>query len=150
MPGLFLFIEGNIVRKSWGEQNLEFKIRSVDLLNELATKKVNGLALRFDVQAVTSQFIDSIDKLCKKNAGSAALRMYLKDEGASLQAEVLSRSARIKPTNLLINELKRLADVGVVTDKQEVRWLTEQPLKLSQKTEVGTTSPDFVLEEVEV
>ena len=150
MPGLFLFIEGNIVRKSWGEQNLEFKIRSIDLLNELATKKVNGLALRFNVQSVTSQFIDSIDKLCKKNAGSAALRMYLKDESASLQAEVLSRSARIKPTNLLINELKRLADVGVVTDKQEVRWLTEQSLKLTQKMEVGTISPDFVLEEVEV
>jgi hypothetical protein len=99
---------------------------------------------------VTSQFIDSIDKLCKKNAGSAALRMYLKDEGASLQAEVLSRSARIKPTNLLINELKRLADVGVVTDKQEVRWLTEQSLKLTQKTEVGTISHTFVLDEVEI
>jgi hypothetical protein len=50
----------------------------------------------------------------------------------------------------LINELKRLADVGVVTDKQEVRWLTEQSLKLTQKTEVGTISPNFVLEEVEV
>jgi hypothetical protein len=66
-----------------------------------------------------------------------------------VQAEVLSRSARIKPTNLLINELKRLADVGVVTDKQEVRWLTEQPLKLSQKTEVGMIPTPFALDEVE-
>ena len=149
MPGLFLFIEGNIVRKSWGEQNLEFKIRSIDLLNELATKKVNGLALRFEVQAVTPLFIESIEKLCKKNSGTAVLRMYLKDDEASLQAEVLSRSARIKPTNLLINELKRLADVGVVTDKQEVRWLTEQSLKLTQKTEVGMVATPFALEEVE-
>jgi hypothetical protein len=49
----------------------------------------------------------------------------------------------------LINELKRLADVGVVTDKQEVRWLTEQPLKLSQKTEVGMIPTPFALDEVE-
>jgi len=150
MPGLFLFIEGNIVRKSWGEQNLEFKIRSMDLLNELANKKVQGLALRFTAQDVTSQFIDTVDKLCKKNSGNAALRMYLRDEVDAIQTELLSRSARIKPTNQLINDLKRLAEVGVVTDKLEVRWLTEQTSKLNQKTEVGTFSPTFVLEEVEI
>ncbi|NOS94092.1 MAG: DNA polymerase III subunit alpha, partial [Cyclobacteriaceae bacterium] len=44
MPGLFLFIEGNIVKKAWGDQSLEFKIRSIDLLNELANKKLQGLA----------------------------------------------------------------------------------------------------------
>jgi len=150
MPGLFLFIEGNIIRKSWGEQNLEFKIRSMDLLNELANKKVQGLALRFTAQEVTSQFIDTVDKLCKKNSGNAALRMYLKDEVDALQTELLARSARIKPTNQLINDLKRLVEVGVVTDKLEVRWLTEQASKLSQKIEVGTFSPTFVLEEIEI
>lgn len=150
MPGLFLFIEGNIVRKSWGEQNLEFKIRSMDLLNELASKKVHGLALRFNVQDVTIQFIDTLDKLCKKNSGNAALRFYLKDESESIQSELLSRTARIKPTNQLISDFKRLAEVGVVTDKLEVRWLSEQVSKLIQKPEVGTFSPTFVLEEVEI
>ena len=85
MPGLFLFIEGNILRKSWGEQNLEFKIRNIDLLNELATKKVQGLALRFPVQSVTEDFINSLEKLCKKHSGKAALRMYLKDDYESIQ-----------------------------------------------------------------
>ena len=113
------------------------------------TKKVQGLALRFATQDVTPLFIDSVDKLFKKNSGNAALRMYLRDEAESLQTELLSRSARIKPTNQLINELKRLAEVGVVTDKLEVRWLTEQSVKLNQKTEVGTISSTFVLEEVE-
>jgi DNA polymerase III subunit alpha len=149
MPGLFLFIEGNIVRKAWGDQSLEFKIRNIDLLNELAPKRVQGLALRFAVQAVTSDFIDSLEKLCKKNTGNAALRMYLKDEAESMQTELLSRTSRIKPTNQFISELKKLADVGVVTDKLEVRWLTEQASKLSQKTEVGTISPTFVLDILE-
>ena len=150
MPGLFLFIEGNIVRKSWGEQNLEFKIRSMDLLNELASKKVQGLALRFRVQDVTTQFIDTLDKLCKKNSGNAALRVYLKDEIELLQSELISRTARIKPTNQLISDFKRFAEVGVVTDKLEVRWLGERVSKLTQKTELGTFSPTFVLEEIEI
>ncbi|MDH4058447.1 MAG: DNA polymerase III subunit alpha, partial [Cyclobacteriaceae bacterium] len=28
MPGLFLFVEGTIIRKTWGDQSLEFKIRN--------------------------------------------------------------------------------------------------------------------------
>jgi DNA polymerase III subunit alpha len=145
MPGLFLFIEGNIVRKSWGEQNLEFKIRNIDLLNELASKRVSGLALRAEAESIDDLFIDTLDALCKKNSGQAALRIYLKSQQA-LQAELLARTVRIKPTNELIRELKRLAEVGVVTDKQEVRWLSEQAINATPKAEVGTISPNFVLE----
>lgn len=43
LPGLFLFIEGTIVRKNWGEQNLEFKIRNIEILNELTSKREKGL-----------------------------------------------------------------------------------------------------------
>lgn len=149
MPGLFLFIEGNILRKSWGEQNLEFKIRNIDLLNELAGKRVSGLALRAEAESIDDLFIDTLDALCKKNIGQAALRIYLKNQQA-LQTELLSRTVRIKPTNELIKELKRLAEVGVVTDKQEVRWLSEQPINAPAKAEVGTISSNFVLELAEV
>lgn len=148
MPGLFLFIEGNILRKSWGEQNLEFKIRNIDLLNELANKRVSGLAIRAEVETIDSQFMESLEKLVKKNAGQAGLRMYLKGQDA-LQTELLARSVRIKPTNELIKELKRLAEVGVVTDKLEVRWLTDMPTNTITKTEVGTISSTFVLEVLE-
>ncbi len=150
MPGLFLFIEGNILRKNWGEQNLEFKIRNIELLNEIGTKRVAGLALRFSAQTVTADFIETLDKLCKKNTGNASLRFYLKDDLESIQTELLARSGRIKPTNPFIKDLKKLAEVGVVTEKQEVRWLTEQTLNAKSKMEVGTISSTFVLDEVEI
>ena len=151
MPGLFLFIEGNIIRKSWGEQNLEFKIRNIDLLNEVATKRVQGLALRFPVQSVNEDFITTLEKLCKKNSGNAALRMYLKDDYESIQTELLARIIRIKPSNNFIKDLKKLAEVGVVTDKLEVRWLSELAAKAQQplNTELGTISSSFVLDTIE-
>ncbi len=149
MPGLFLFIEGIIARKPWGDQSLEFKIKNIDLLNELSAKRVQGLALRFAAQAVNADFIDSLEKLCKKNSGTAALRMYLTDDFSPLQSELLARSSRIKPSNQFINELQKLAEVGVVTDRQDVRWLSEQASKTNQKPEVGTFSPTFVLDPIE-
>jgi DNA polymerase III subunit alpha len=150
MPGLFLFIEGNVLRKSWGDQELEFKIRNIDLLNELAGKRVQGLALRCSIDEVSENFIDSLEKLCKKNSGSSNLKLYLRDE-SGIQTELLARSQRIKISNQFINELMRITEVGVVTDKSETRWLAEIVHKTagSEKTEVGTFSPTFMLEPVD-
>ena len=66
-----------------------------------------GLALRFTVQSVTEEFMNSLEKLCKKNSGKAALRMYLKDDYEGIQTELLSRSSQIKPTNTFIKELNK-------------------------------------------
>jgi DNA polymerase III subunit alpha len=151
MPGLFLFIEGGVVRKSWGDQNLEFKIRNIELLNELGSKRVLGLALRCQVDSISTSFIEKLEKLCKKNSGNSTLTFYLKDETEGIQAELLSRSCRIKVSNDFIKELKRLNEVGIVTDKSETRWLTETVSKpvLAEKTEIGTISPTFMLETVD-
>lgn len=149
-PGWFLFVEGNVLRKNWGDMNLEFKIRNIDLLNELASKRVQGLALRCNVADVSATFIDQVEKLCKKNKGPSGLKIYLKDPAEGIQAELLSRACQVKVSNALINELKRISEVGVMTDKSETRWLAEvaKPI-LAEKPELGTISPTFVLESVD-
>ncbi len=148
-PGLFLFIEGNVVKKSWGEQNLEFKVRNIDILNELASKRVMGLALRIGTNSITPEFVDSLDKLCRKNTGKGVLRMYVKDDVESIQTELMARGIQIKPTNNFIKDLKRMAEVGVITDKNDVRWLTDQANKPEGAAVLGTNSPTFVLDTVE-
>ena len=117
----------------------------------MATKRVQGLALRFPVQSVNEDFITTLEKLCKKNSGNAALRMYLKDDHESIQTELLARIIRIKPSNTFIKDLKKLAEVGVVTDKLEVRWLSEIAAKVQQplNSELGTISSSFVLDTIE-
>jgi DNA polymerase-3 subunit alpha len=151
MPGLFLFIEGNVVRKSWGEQNLEFKIRNIDLLNEIASKRIQGIALRFSFDLVTYDFVKSIEKLCKKNSGNANLTLYLNDFSEGIQVELLSRTFRVKVGNDFIKELKKFGEVGIATDKGEIRWLSEIVHKPAtpENTEIGTISPTFVLEPVD-
>jgi DNA polymerase-3 subunit alpha len=151
MPGLFLFVEGNVVRKSWGDQELEFKIRNIDLLNELASKRVQGLALRCSVDTISEDFIESLEKICKKNSGNSNLKLIVRDETEGIQTELLARTQRIKVSNDFIKELKRLSEVGVITDKAETRWLTDTVQKTvgPEKTEVGTFSPTFMLEPVD-
>lgn len=149
--GLFLFIEGTIIRNTWGQMNLEFRIRNVELLSDIAQKRLMGVALRIPVQSVTSQLIESVERVCKKYPGNASLQIFIKDEAESIQAESLSRNYRLKPVNDCFQDLKKLAEIGVITDSANVRWLgEEQFVQPELKAEgIGTISSTFVLEEVE-
>ena len=63
MPGLFLFVEGNVLRKTWGEQNLEFKIRAIDLLNEIGVKRAKGLEVRVSTDALNPELVKQMEDL---------------------------------------------------------------------------------------
>lgn len=148
--GWFIFIEGNVLRSNWGQMNLEYKIRNIELLDELAGKRIQGVALRIPLQNVTRELITTLEKICDKNSGQAALKIFLKDEGEDLQVELISRATRIKVSNALIAELKKLGETGVFTDSTAVRWLTDDlPVQPKELSNIGTISDTFVLEEVE-
>ncbi|HEY5691645.1 MAG TPA: OB-fold nucleic acid binding domain-containing protein, partial [Cyclobacteriaceae bacterium] len=113
MPGLFLFVEGNIVRKTWGDQSLEFKIRSIDLLNELGLKRTKGLQLTVDTEAINAELINQIEKLCSEFSGECPLFLKLRDDKESINLELLSRKYRVKPVNEMVKKIKKIPDLKV-------------------------------------
>jgi DNA polymerase-3 subunit alpha len=153
--GWFLFIEGNIMRNTWGRMDVEFKIRSIELLNELSDKRVQGLALRVPVHAVNREMIDALEKLCHSNTGNAALQFFIKDEQENLQVELLSRGYRVRVSNALVTEFKKYAEMGLITERGHVRWLSEgipvQPVEeVPDFDDLGTNSSTFVFEPADV
>jgi hypothetical protein len=122
------------------------------LLNELAQKRIMGIVLKLPADLVTTKMIDSIEKICKENVGNSALQLYLQDEKESLQVELLSRVYRVRATNSCVHEFRKLAELGVVTEKGNVRWLTEEMSKdhALDSEGNGTKSPTFVLDSVEL
>lgn len=113
MPGLFLFVEGNIIRKTWGDQSLEFKIRNIDLLNELGIKRTKGLQLKMNTSIISSELIGQIEDLCSTFSGGCPLFLKLKDEGENINLELLSRKYRVKPINEMVEKIKKIPDVQV-------------------------------------
>ena len=150
--GWFLYIEGNVMRSNWGAMNLELKVRNIDLLNDISQKKLTGVALRVSLQAVSTQLIDNIERICKKYPGNAALQIFIKDEHEPIQVESLSRNYRLKPVNDCFQDLKKLAEIGVITESSNVRWLGEDQSKQQEIPDqvIGTISSTFVLEEAEL
>lgn len=143
-----LFIEGSAQRKTWGDQTLEFKIRNMESLHGLAEKRVQGIVLKLPLNGITQDVVQHIEHLCKTNAGKAAFHLYVVDEVESIQIELLSRAYRINVSNPVLQQLKKLGELGMMADKTGLRWLADdKPEELTtEPAEDGTNSSTFVLE----
>ncbi|MBS1488530.1 MAG: DNA polymerase III subunit alpha [Bacteroidetes bacterium] len=113
MPGIFLFIEGNIVRKTRGDMAMEFKIRSMDLLNEIGTKRAKGLQLKVTTATINQAFIAEVEKLCNEYSGSCPLYVKIQDEDEKINLEMLSRKFRIKAVNEAVVKFRKMKDVSL-------------------------------------
>ncbi len=112
--GWFVFIEGMVVRNTWGQQNIEFKIRNIDLLNEIGVKRSKGVQLNLTASEITQDLIGRIEGVCQEFSGSTPLYLKLKDEGENLSLELLSRKFRINPVNDMVKKMKKVGDVEIV------------------------------------
>src|SRR5690606_41062187 len=109
----FLVIEGSVVRKQWGDQSLEFRIRSIDLLNEIGAKRSKGLQLNLTAADLTNDVIENIEKVCQDYKGDVPLYLRITD-GGDVTLELLSRKYRISPVNDMVKRMKKVADVDVM------------------------------------
>ncbi len=61
------------MHNTWGQQNLEFKIRNIDLLNELGIKRSKGVKLRINANDITPDMIGIIEGVCGEYSGNTPL-----------------------------------------------------------------------------
>ncbi len=113
MPGIFLFVEGSILRKTWGDLAMEFKIKSMDLLNDLGVKRAKGLQLKLPVKSINKELIREIESICNEFNGSTPLFISLKDAEENITLELLSRKMRVRPVNELVKKMKRIPEAEV-------------------------------------
>lgn len=111
--GWFLFIEGAVIRNTWGQQNLEVKIRNIDLLNELGVKRSKGVQLKINAHDITLDLISKIEGVCQEFGGNTPLFVKVRDERENINLELLSRRFRVNPINDMVRKMKKMADLEV-------------------------------------
>jgi DNA polymerase III subunit alpha len=112
--GWFLFLEGAVIKNTWGQQNIEYKIRNIDLLNEIGIKRSKGVSLRVNASEITQDLIGKIEDLCQEFSGSTPLYLKLKDDTENMSLELMSRKFRVNPINDMVKEMKKVAEVEIV------------------------------------
>lgn len=111
--GWFLFVEGAVIRNNWGQQNLEFKIRNIDLLNEIGVKRSKGVSIRVNASDITQDFIGKIEDVCQEFAGNAPLYLKIFDAQENISLNVMSRRFRVNPINDMVKQMKKAGEIEV-------------------------------------
>jgi DNA polymerase-3 subunit alpha len=112
--GWFVLVEGSIIKNSWGQQTIEMKIRTIELLNELGIKRCKGVQAKVQTHEINAELINQIELICGKFSGNTPFYLKLRDEQDNISLDMLSRKFRISPVNDMVKELKKWAEVEVV------------------------------------
>ena len=111
--GWFLFVEGAVIKNSWGQQNIEFKIRNIDLLNEIGLKRSKGVQIRMNATEITRDIIGKIEDVCQEFSGNTPLYLKIRDDAENINLDLMSRRFRINPINDMVKKMKRVGEVEV-------------------------------------
>lgn len=111
MQGWFLYLQGNVIRQKWGDQRLELKLNSIELLSELRDKKTKGIIVTMNADEVSTQVIEQIEAVCMNFKGDLSFRLNLIDRQNNIASELLSRKFTINPSNEMIEEMKKIPEI---------------------------------------
>ncbi len=90
----------------WGNENeLEFRVSSVQQLAGLGAAMAESITLILPVAVLNNELIDAIEKMCRQHPGKHKLKMTLDADG--LQLPLVSKSISVTVSNDLIRELEK-------------------------------------------
>lgn len=112
--GWFLFIEGVVLKNTWGQQQVEFKIRHIELLNEIGVKRSKGVQVRVNASEITPDLILKLEGVCREFSGETPLFLKVRDDHENLTLELMSRKFRINPVNDMVRQMRKVAEVEIV------------------------------------
>jgi len=113
MTGWFLFINGGVSQKKWGNENeLEFKINSISLLSEVRGRMIKGLKVNINLDDLTLDLMEKLESITAKYKGDAKLYIEVLDQQENISLELFSKKIKVDPSAELIKELKLLPEVA--------------------------------------
>jgi DNA polymerase-3 subunit alpha len=114
VEGWFVFVRGSVEQRRFRDDpnDVEFKVRHIELLADVREKWVSRLRLQLDLQALDEERLDRIGQMIEGNPGSVGLTVEVHDQGMAL--EMPSRSRKVALSDAFVDELEQLITAGGV------------------------------------
>ncbi|MFD2033200.1 DNA polymerase III subunit alpha [Belliella marina] len=111
MTGWFLYITGSVHPNKWKENEFEFKINNITLLDEIRGKMIKGLRVNIDLDDLTLDLMEKLEKITQKYSGEAKLFINVIDSKENITLDLMSTKFKVDPSNEMIQELGMLPEV---------------------------------------
>ncbi len=94
--GAILFIKGSFRTRWNSEDEYDFKIKEVEMLEDLAESQTQSMTLTLDVNDLTTEMVEKIDAICLQNKGKHRLKMVLEDREEKIRVSLRSKERKVK------------------------------------------------------
>ena len=111
--GWLLFVKGKVQKRPYNEDELEFRIHDIQLLAELVDKEVRNIVMELDLNDINDQLIKKITDATNKNSGKHSLIIQINNNQKKYALELLSRNRKLNIDNEFIQEVEKIAEVGL-------------------------------------
>jgi DNA polymerase-3 subunit alpha len=116
-PGMYLFIRATVQPKQWKDGELEIRIRSIQLLQDVKDELVRKFSITVPVRILNSQIINELSVYLKKNPGKAQLYFKVVDGEHEVSLNLFSRSLRLHVTQDLIDFINEFDSIDFAINK---------------------------------
>lgn len=111
MTGWFLYITGSVHPNKWKENEFEFKINSIILLNEVRGKMIKGLRVNIDLDDLNYDLMEKLESITTKYKGDAKLYINIIDSKENITLDLMSKNYKVDPSNDMIRDLGKIPEI---------------------------------------
>ncbi|MCI5057112.1 MAG: OB-fold nucleic acid binding domain-containing protein, partial [Flavobacteriales bacterium] len=104
--GWFLYLKGRFQKKFYREDEFEFKIHQMEVLQDLRSKLSKSFLIRINLEKLNQEFVENLSTLFENNKGNCQLKVMVVDEEEEIKVTMPSKNVRIDPNNDLIKDLE--------------------------------------------
>ena len=114
--GYFLQIKGNIKERYRNSGDFEFKIKQIQLLDEVRDKMAKFITIQLPLHELSLGFLKGLEDIVKRNHGHSEdrkceLKFTILDYENEISLDLFSKSVKINPDNEFIDEISQIPGV---------------------------------------
>jgi DNA polymerase-3 subunit alpha len=103
--GYYLLVKGRVQKRRYNEEEVEFKIKTINLLSSVKDELIKTITIRVKPREVTSEMIHELMALIKDNPGETELKFLFYEPEEKISLPMFSRSIRVRLNHDLISYL---------------------------------------------
>ncbi|MDL2208232.1 DNA polymerase III subunit alpha [Parabacteroides sp. OttesenSCG-928-O15] len=105
-PGMYLLIRGKVEPRRWREEELDFKIGTISLLQDEKDKLIDNIRITLPIHYLDEPTINELSVLIKNNPGNSLLYFKMIDGEHNVTLDLFSKNIRLNVSRELIDFLE--------------------------------------------
>jgi DNA polymerase-3 subunit alpha len=104
--GYYLLVKGRVQKRRFKEEEIEFKIKTINLLSSVKDELIKSVTIKIDPENIDSEMIRNLKNLVNEHKGETELKFLFLDSDDKISLPMFSRTHRIRLNNELLTYLE--------------------------------------------